>query len=202
MVLSDKEIKKLVIGGSIIDKFDENNLQAVSYDFTSSNIICIFRKYHGCIDLKLLHDTAGLSEEYDMSEGYELMPGEYVLVKVKERVSLPDNIAGHVRPRTTFTKLGLVLAPQHINPSFSGYLFVGLRNATQNTIKIYPELIIGQFVFEKISGEVSPEKLYKNKANAKYQNEDKYIAPRLREELSPQLQIKYDELMRDLAGGK
>lgn len=200
MILSDLKIKQLVKESNLIQPFDQSKVQAVSYDFTSSNIIRVFDRYRKGIDLKDLGDTNRFSEEYDMINGYEMLPGEYILVKLNERINMPNNIAGHIRPRTTYTKLGLILSNQHINPGYSGYLFVGLRNATQTSIKIYPNIELGQFIFEEISGDVSEDLLYQNKKNAKYQNEDNYIAPKLREELSPRLQSKYDEIMRELSG--
>lgn len=81
-------------------------------------------------------------------------------------------------------------------------MYVGMRNVTPAVIKIYPELVIGQIVFEAISGDVTEELLYKNKIGAKYQNEDEFIAPRIMEELPPALKLKYNELVRELAGDK
>lgn len=202
MVLSDTKIRELVVEKKLISDFVETNLQAASYDFMSGDIIRSFRGAKGGIDLRKQPDINMMSEDYLITEGYDMMPNEYVLVKVKEKISLPDNIVGHIRPRTTYTKLGLILTGQHINPTFEGYLYVGLRNATPTSLKIYPGLVIGQFVFEEIDGKVTEKLLYKNKTNAKYQNEDGYIPPKVREELPEELKLKYDELVNELAGGK
>lgn len=202
MVLSDRKIRELIDSQNLISDFVEVNLQAASYDFTSGDVVCSFRVAKGGIDLRNQPDVDMMSEEFLITGGYDLMPNEYVLVKVKEKINLPDNIVGHVRPRTTYTKLGLILTGQHVNPTFEGHLYVGLRNVTPTSIRIYPGLVIGQLVFEEIDGEVTETLLYKNKVNAKYQNEDSYIAPKVREELPIELQSKYDELVSELAGGR
>lgn len=202
MVLSDMKIRELVDKYNMIEDFDEANLQAVSYDFRSSDIIRTFSGHKRCIDLSKPVASDWYSGDLLITDGYEMMPNEYILVRVKERICLPKNIAGHVRPRTTYTKLGLILSGQHINPTFEGHLYVGMRNVTPAVIKIYPELVIGQLVFEAISGDVTEELLYKNKIGAKYQNEDEFIVPRIMEELPPALKLKYNELVRELAGEK
>lgn len=201
MILSDNEIKELV-KDKLIEPFNESNLQAVSYDVTSSDIIRTFRGRVQAIDLSSDIDTNDLSQEQNIANGYDLLPGEYILVRLKERICLPADVTAHIRPRTTYTKLGLVLSDQHVNPTFEGHLFIGLRNSTPTVIKIFSGLIIGQLVFEKVSGDITPSLLYKYKQNAKYQNEDSFIAPKVKEELPPRLREIYDDIARDLAGGK
>ena len=61
-------------------------------------------------------------------------------------------------------------------------------NTTPYTIEIYPNLKIGQIIFEKIEGEVTEELLYKNKIDAKYQNEDKFISPSVADEIEAEYQ--------------
>ena len=53
------------------------------------------------------------------------MPNEYILVKTKEKFNFSCVLTGHIRPRTTFSRLGLILSDQHINPTFSGHLYLG-----------------------------------------------------------------------------
>ena len=106
--------------------------------------------------------------------GYPIKPGEYILIKTREKFNIPANLTAHVRPRTTFNRFGLTLSDQHMNPGFRGHLFLGLYNATPNIISIVPGLTIGQMVFEKVQGEISPQKLYNQKPDAKYQDEDDF----------------------------
>lgn len=179
MVLSDQAIKKLVNERQIIEPFSEDRLQAVSYDISSSNIIRVYQRLNKSIDIKNQSQLELETVEMDITEGYNIKPGEYILVKTKENISMPDDLTGHIRPRTTFTRVGLLLSDQHINPSFCGHLYLGLYNSTPNNIYIYPDLNIGQIVFEKIEGLISAIRLYSNKKDAKYQHEDSFIIPKI-----------------------
>ena len=49
---------------------------------------------------------------------------------------------------------------------------IGIFNATDYPIRIYSGVTIAQLVFEELDGIPSSEKLYKNKQNAHYQNEN------------------------------
>jgi len=200
MILTDQEIAKLVKEKNIIENYVKENLQAVSYDVSASNIIQIFNRVQGTIDLRSKESIALANKEVCMDYGYKIMPGEYIIVKTKEKFNMPHNLTGHIRPRTTFTRLGLILSDQHINPTFLGHLYLGLLNATPNAVEIFPELIIGQIVFERIDGIVSDDRLYKNKKNAKYQNENKFISPAINEEIGFDVREQYEKIIKKLAG--
>lgn len=107
-----------------------------------------------------------------MEQGeYIISPKEYMLVTVKEKISLPDCVTAHIRPRTRFTRLGLIVSDQHCNSTYSGNLNLGIFNATDYPIKIQNGMRIAQIIFEELDGIPSENKLYKNKENAAYQNE-------------------------------
>ena len=52
MILSDKKIRELVDKNNLIENYNEKNLQAVSYDITSSNVIQVFNRVLGTINLR------------------------------------------------------------------------------------------------------------------------------------------------------
>lgn len=188
MILSDKKIRDLIEKEKLIENYNEKNIQAVSYDVTSSNVIQVFNRILGVVDLRDKTSIPLANKEINIDYGYRIMPNEYILVKTREKFNFPEFLTGHIRPRTTFSRLGLILSDQHVNPTFSGHLYLGLLNATPNTIEIYPDLKIGQMIFEEIEGEISEELLYKNKSDAKYQNEDKFVSPPIAEEIEEEYQ--------------
>lgn len=185
MILSSQKIKNLITNdaNSLINGYKESNLQAASYDITSDNIVVSFSSLPAVLSL---NENINIEEFYNkanIDNGYKMMPGEYVLIKVKESFNLPRNVVAHIRPRTTYTRLGLLLCDQHINPTFQGTLYLGMFNATTRVVELYPNLIIGQIVFEEIDGDIPDELLYKNKKNAKYQNEDEFLPPNISEDI-------------------
>lgn len=184
MVLNDKSIRKLVNEKELISPFEEKKLQSESYDLTLGNRISVLNKIPRFIDLRTETDCEKLYKTLELTEeGYPLSPNEYVLVMLKERINLPENITAHIRPRTRFTRLGLIVSNQHCNSTYSGVLHVGIFNATNSTINIVPDIKICQIVFEELNDIPSENKQYKNKDNALYQNEsnDEFRGPKLDE---------------------
>ena len=185
MVLTDKQIRKLCDGynGNLISPFNENSLQSESYDLSIGKEISVLKKEVRCIDIEKEKDLENIYEiNYMQSSGYILSPKEYVLVELKEKITLPDNITAHIRPRTKFTRLGLIVSAQHCNSTYSGVLRLGLFNATDYAIKIKPNVKIAQIVFEELKEIPSENKLYKNKKDASYQNEKDFRGPKFSNE--------------------
>ena len=190
MILTDKEIRKLCIdtkfqrnSESLISPFSETALQSESYDLAIGNMVAVLKKEVKCISLYDQNDIDSMYEERELSiSGYTISPKEYLLVSLSEKINLPDNITAHIRPRTKFTRLGLLVSDQHCNSTYTGNLKIGLFNATDYAIKIYPGIRIAQMVFEELKSRPSEMKQYKNKKNAAYQNEEKFIGAKLSDE--------------------
>ena len=70
--------------------------------------------------------------------------------------------------------MGLLVSDQHCNSTYEGNLKLGLFNATDYAIKIFPGVRIAQIVFEELKSTPSSEKMYKNKVNAVSQNEQEF----------------------------
>lgn len=192
MILTDKEIRKLCIDNKmknnsqpLLFPFMEDSLQSESYDLSVGTEIAVLKKEIRCLNLHNQEDIDNIYEELDLSvSGYILSPKEYILVSIKEKVNLPDNLTAHIRPRTRFTRLGLIVSDQHCNSTYSGKLRIGLFNATDYAIRIFPGIKIAQIVFEELKSKPSEEKLYKNKLNATYQDEDKFIGAKISDEFN------------------
>ena len=199
MVLSDTKIRELTTQKGLLEPFDENRLQAVSYDISSGNVAMVYQSLDVAVDLRNKKLVEQVTRKVDITKGYHIKPGEYLLVKTKEKFAIPASLTAHIRPRTTFTKFGLIISDQHMNPNFKGYLYLGLYNATPNIIDIYPDLIIAQMVFEEVSGDISKEKLYDHKIDAKYQNEDEFIAPQY-DNLSDGEKAEIDGIINKMLG--
>lgn len=207
MTLSDKTILKLTseykkngLGRPLIENFEEKNLQSSSYDFSMTNIIHLLKRGTHCIDLKDQNKIDESYEEIEISNSYIINPGEYILVTVKEKLNLPDNIICEVLPRTRFTRAGLLISNQYCNPSYSGILQIGFHNVTQNSIKIYPGMKIGQWLFRELNETPTEKRLYRNKVNATYQNEEEFRGGKFSKEIEELGKKKLDEILKSLKG--
>ena len=177
MILSDKEIRKYIqiTNTPMIDPFSEDHLQAASYDISMSGRISVLKRIGRMIDPA---DGRDLNEMYENikigSDGYMFSPGEYLLAELAEKVKIPSNLVAHIRPRTRFTRAGILIADQHCNPTYEGRLYIGMCNAGPNTLLLRPGLIIAQFVFEPLSSTPSEILWYENKKNAAFHQESSF----------------------------
>lgn len=174
MILSDKDIKRYSKNANapLIQPFIEDCLQAASYDVSMSGNISVLKRIGRPIDPA---DDQALDDMYEKikigADGYLFSPGEYLLVELAEKVKIPENLVAHIRPRTRFTRAGILVADQHCNPTYEGQLYIGLRNAGPNTILLWPGLKIAQFIFEELSSIPTESLWYKNKKDAAFQQE-------------------------------
>ena len=172
MLLSDRDLLSLVeTDSNFIKPFSRHNLQSSSYDVTLSNEIQVLRASSAPINISDQVAIDRIYEPKDISRGYLIKPGEYILCRLQESISLPDDVVAFAAPRTRFTRLGLLLSGQFCNPSYSGTLSLGLQNVSNSNISLAPGLIIGQLVFCRLGEMPLEQNLYRNKADAAYQNE-------------------------------
>lgn len=174
MVLTDKKIREFVEKSQLITPFCDENLQSESYDVTIGTELTVMKKESYCIDISKRADIEDVYYHIDISkDGYTISPKEYVLVSLGESIKLPNSLTAHLRPKTRYTRLGLIVSSQHCNSTYNGILRIGLFNATEYPIRIYAGCVIAQLVFEELDGVPSLEKLYENKKNAHYHKENK-----------------------------
>lgn len=172
MVLTDKRIRELAEKNHLISPFEEDHLQSESYDVTIGTELVVMKKEIRCIDISKQDSIDDIYQNINIAkEGYIISPKEYIFMSLAENIKLPNNITAHLRPKTRYTRLGLLVSNQHCNSTYAGHLWIGLFNATEYPIRIYAGFTIAQLVFEELDGIPSEEKLYENKENAHYQNE-------------------------------
>ena len=161
MILTDKDIRALCTNekkstAGMINPFFEESLQSESYDLAIGKRIAVLKKEVRCIDITDQNKIDSIYDEMELpASGYVLSPKEYVLVSLRENIALP-------------------VSDQHCNSTYEGNLKLGLFNATDYAIKIFPGVRIAQIVFEELKSTPSSEKMYKNKVNAVYQNEQEF----------------------------
>ena len=205
MVLTDNEIREYVLNYEkhnldkpLISKFEEKQLQSESYDITASSKITRLKKEVRCISIDEQEDIDNMYEEIDVkSDGYVISPKEYVMVALNEEINLPEFLTAHIRPRTKFTRLGLIVSDQHCNSTYSGVLKIGLYNATDYAIKLKAGVGIAQVVFEELKSKPSEEKLYRNKSNASYQNEKEFIGAKFDSEFQDNVSRIVEKLLEE-----
>ncbi|MDD5569338.1 MAG: dCTP deaminase [Candidatus Pacebacteria bacterium] len=174
MVLSDREIKKLIdenrIKISPKPDFDEQ-LGSASLDLRLDNEFMVFEHtknpYIDTRKPETFRDITRLVRIAD-DEAFVFQPGEFVLANTKEEVCLPDDIAARIDGRSSLGRLGIVIhsTAGHIDPGFQGKIVLEMENIGMIPILLYPKTRICQLVFEELSSPTT--KPYYKKAGAKY----------------------------------
>jgi dCTP deaminase len=78
-------------------------------------------------------------------------PHQFILAETFEFVRLPGNLAAYVIGRSTWGRLGLIVATAAgIHPGFSGTLTLELRNLGETPLALYPGQPIAQLFFHTV----------------------------------------------------
>lgn len=179
MILNGNDIKKLIEEENLIENYKNLNICSASMDLSISNKILKIKKTFKQIDLSDPSLADNMYEEVDITNSYSLKPKECIFVILNEKINMPKNIIGHIRPRTSLSRLGLYINFQHINAGYSGTLNIELYNMSPNTYKITPGLRIGQLVLEELTDGITDDLIYSNEKTPMYQNEDGTVGSKI-----------------------
>ncbi|NUN11064.1 dCTP deaminase [Candidatus Micrarchaeota archaeon] len=157
MILSKKKVLQLVKQKKIvITPFIEENLNAASIDLTLSNE---FKKIKKKNKVKISEKSFNDSSLFKLiklkeKELLELKPGELVLGRTIEKISLPDSICGWIQGRSRFARLGLIVhvSSSFIQPGVNNIQVLEIVNLSKNTLLLKPGEKICQVIFEQATG--------------------------------------------------
>jgi len=95
-----------------------------------------------------------------IGDRFFLHPREFILGMTLEYVKLPPDISAYITSRSTWGRLGLVIATATaIHPNYAGVITLELSNLGEAPIPLYPGIRVAQLIFHKterqIQGDVS-----------------------------------------------
>jgi dCTP deaminase len=153
MILSDVDIRKAIKSGEI--KFEpqitEDQIGPGSVDLTLSNE---FLKMKTGLRLKPydLKETnfADLFEEI-ISESIVIQPGELILAKTLEKITLSPNICGWIQGRSKYARLGISVhvASSFIQPGISNRQVLEIVNLSKIPYTLHSGMRICQVIFQR-----------------------------------------------------
>jgi dCTP deaminase len=163
MMLSDEMIVTYIRDGFIgIDPFDENRVQAASYDLTLSNKFKDFSFYKvvngeavSLADIPLDpsdKETFFYSPTVELTS-YVLDSGEFILGCTNEKIKLSSAVAGRVEGKSSIGRIGLFVhsTAGFIDPGFEGYITLEFFNGSPRPIILRPGMAIAQLAFQTLS---------------------------------------------------
>jgi len=94
--------------------------------------------------------TLGLT---DISDGFDLLPGEFVLASTVETVGIPLDLVGLLNGRSTWARKGLIThtVSGYIDSGFRGQITLELKNVANSIIRLTPGDRLCNLVFAQMS---------------------------------------------------
>lgn len=152
MILSQKEVLNQIKKGKIrIEPFSLDNFGSCSYDLTLGEEFAFPNNktmvLNGDLDYKNCFKSKILKE-------IRVKPNDFVLAITKEKITLPENIAGFLSGRSRFARLGLQVhsSSNFVHPCVSNNQVFEIKNEGRNTLILKPGLKIGQIIFFQVKG--------------------------------------------------
>lgn len=124
MLLGNERIIKL----GLINGLEISQLQPASYDLTLKQLVGIENR-----EVKT-----------------EIMPGETVLATTLEIVELPQNVAGFIKDKSSFLRLGLTIGQGFVDPGFKGNLTISIFNGSKRPVQLKKDIPFCQIVFMNV----------------------------------------------------
>jgi dCTP deaminase len=88
-----------------------------------------------------------------IGDAFILHPGRFALGATLEYIRLPDDLAAYVIGRSSWARVGLVIAmATAVHPGFAGVLTLELQNLGDVPLSLYPGARIAQLIFHTARG--------------------------------------------------
>ncbi len=163
MILSKKEILKEIKSKKlIITPFKSSNIGPASIDLTLSNNFWFFTKSHS-ITLSENTDAESLAVPKKL-KSVILQPGDFILGKTIERITMPEDLFGMLSGRSRFARLGLVIDATafFVQPGVNNHQVFEIKNLSRNSMILKPGLRIAQLAFIRTEGKSKYTGKFKN----------------------------------------
>ena len=154
--LSNKSIQKAINNKDlVIDPFSFDSIKSDSIDLTLGSTIDVFCTTKA-IDLESIQkgdqdELHNLTQSIDITDGYDLQPGQLVKGYSKETIKLPSNINGLIFNIDSLASIGLNAAlSQYVNPGFNGHKTIVIYNTSNQVIRIKAGIRICKLVLFKM----------------------------------------------------
>lgn len=166
MILGNGDIKEYLEQGKLgITPLSEDTIRENGVDLRIGDEIIRFADMGSTIKISDKDAVAAISKKEKVSGSFVLNANEKILVKIKERVKMPNDIIGFCNLRSTFARLGISIPPTIVDAGYGGDLTIGVSGgAVPIEIKVGTRFL--HLVFSTTRSEV------KGAYSGKYQNSD------------------------------
>ncbi len=153
--MSNRAIQEAITNKDlVIDPLNFDSIKSGNIDLTLASTIDFFSPTKA-IDLSAipkgaLDELQNFTQTIDITEGYDLQPGQLVKGYSKENIKLPSFICGIIFNIDSLASIGLNAAlSQYVNPGFNGHKTIVIYNMSNQVIRIKAGIIICKLVLFK-----------------------------------------------------
>ena len=125
MILSDKDIREYIEKNKlVIDPIANDTIRENGVDLRIGDELLrfVYNKEPVDINDKSILDKVYSKEKIDNS--FVIFPQERVLVKISERIKMPNDLVGMCNIRSTFARLGIAIPPTIVDAGYEGNLTI------------------------------------------------------------------------------
>ena len=141
----------LLLFYSMIVNFKKENISSCTYNFCLGKIF-IYDKSSDIIDL----EKGILPKLKEVSLPYILKPNEYILGQTIEEFDTPLDLMSIYAMRSTAFRMGLDILCGLNDPGYKGNAIFGIKNISQNKIKIFYRMELLKTAFIELKGNAKP----------------------------------------------
>lgn len=125
MILSDKDIRSYLESKQlVIEPISNDTIRENGVDLRVGDEILRFVYNNEPVDV---NDKAALEKVYSKEKvegSFVIYPQERVLIKISEKIKMPNNLIGMCNVRSTFARLGLSIPPTIVDAGYEGNLTI------------------------------------------------------------------------------
>jgi len=160
-MLSNEDIKEFIKAGRIKvePRLKPNQISPGSIDLTLSDEFWVFKeRVNGCsiwspgciVDLKKSKYTDLMKKV--KAKKIEISPGQLVLGKTVEKITLANDVAGKLEGRSTYARMGLAIhvTSAMIQPGSSNRQVLEIVNLAPYKMVLHAGMRVSQAVFEEV----------------------------------------------------
>ena len=169
-VLSHNQILDYIAKGKLeITPLDKNQIGPASIDLTLGNSFRVFKKVRKVFHVTEEINYDKITEVIEVKDGEHLllMPGELVHGITKEKLKLPNNLAGRIEGRSRFARIGLMthVTAGLLQPGCNNKQVLEISNMSPMPIALHPGTKICQIILEEIKGEAEYRGKFKDQTS-------------------------------------
>lgn len=159
VILGPKELLKLVKKIKLVENLSERELtnpEGAGFDLRLGRVYKLKGKGFLGVDERKTPDVKLIAQFNPKKKSSIIIkPGQYFLTETFERLNMPINLVGIVKPRTTLHRSGIITRVSIADPGYNGTLHPGIFNAGGVPVEIELGARYVNIMFFEIKGEGS-----------------------------------------------